>query len=105
MSQRQAVRYKPAPQERVGTQVSYPYLVPSPASGGVGQEAAEVTWLMEELTNKINMTETAMRMLLSRMERTPTDYKHVEPREVGVLSVRYRYTGRLGAREVPIDDE
>lgn len=59
------------------------------------------------LAERINMTETLSRALLSRLDEDagPVDYNHVEATHVGTVTVRYRNVGRLPPRTIPLEDE
>ena len=108
MSNANAVKYSPRAQEPQRT--AYPsYLVPVPSAPaeGVGEEALTVTRQLEELSARINQTETLTRALLARLEEdgAPATYNHVQGKQVGMMKVRYKNLGRLPPREVPFDDE
>lgn len=85
----------------------YLYLVPTPASHGVGVEASQLADAMERLAKSINSTETLTRTLLARLdeEYEPVEYEHVSAKPVHSVKARFRSVGRLKPREVPLDDE
>ncbi|HEX4341547.1 MAG TPA: hypothetical protein VH062_36810 [Polyangiaceae bacterium] len=108
MSKTNAVKYAPRAQEPQRT--AYPsYLVPVPSAPaeGVGEEALTVTRQLEELSARINQTETLTRALLARLEEDEAlaPYNHVQGRQIGMIKVRYKNLGRLPPREVSYDDE